>query len=95
MCVCFLVIAATPLGVLYNPYTCKNPQIYDTQNTSGPKGLDKVPSKGSDSGRTFSINSTSAAQNPETVSYLSLKDGSPLFFGSKRLFKHFNVLLAI
>lgn len=73
----------------------KSTQISDIQNTLCPKGLDKEPSKESCSGRTFSINSASAAQNPEPVPYLGLKNGSPLFFGSKRLFKHFNVLLAI
>lgn len=72
----------------------KSPK-YLTQDTSGPKSLDNGSSKESCSGRTFSTNSTSAARNSETVPYLSLKDGSSLFFGSKRLFKHFNVLLAI
>ena len=71
------------------------PKISDIQDVSGPKDLDKGSWKESCSDRIFSINSMSAARNPETVPYLGLKDGSPLFFGSKRLFKHFNVLLAI
>ena len=76
-------------------YLSKIPQISDVQNTSGSKGLDKESSKENCSGKTLSINSMSALWNPETAPYLSLKNGSPLFFGSKRLFKHFNVLLAI
>lgn len=76
-------------------YLSKIPHISAIQNTSGPKRLDKGSSTESCSGRTFSISSTSVAPNPDTVPYLSLKNGGPLFFGSKRLFKHFNVLLAI
>lgn len=93
---CYKLARSVVKTVTYtnNPIFPKS-QNSDFKNTSGPRNFEKKSSEANCSCGIFLSVQCFCCPEPGMMPYLSLQDGSPLFFGSKRLFKHFNVLLAI